>query len=63
MPDYRIYVLDKDEHINSPVELIFCPDDAAAIDRAKQLLDGHSIEVWDHARFVRRLDPPGSESG
>jgi hypothetical protein len=43
MPDYRTYVLDKDEHINT--ELVVCPD-AAVIDRAKQLLDGRSIEVW-----------------
>jgi hypothetical protein len=55
MPDYRTYVLDKDEHINT--ELVVCPD-AAVIDRAKQLLDGRSIEVW-----TMPLDPPGSESG
>jgi hypothetical protein len=55
MPDYRIYVLDKDGHIKKPPEHIVCPDDAG------EHLGGQSIEVWDHARFVTRLEPVGSK--
>jgi hypothetical protein len=29
----------------------------AAIENAKELLDGRAIEVWDHTRVVARLDP------
>lgn len=61
MPDYRIYTLDKDGHIKKPPEQIVCPDDVAAIESAKELLDGQPIEVWDHGRFVIRLDPAGSK--
>jgi hypothetical protein len=61
MPDYRIYVLDKDGHIKKPPEHIVCPEDAAAIERAREHLGGQSIEVWDHARFVTRLEPVGSK--
>jgi hypothetical protein len=35
---------------------------SGAIDRAKQLLDGQPIEVWEHGRFGGRLEPAGSET-
>jgi hypothetical protein len=57
MPTYRIYVLEKDDHIQRPPTVIDCPDDSAAIENAKELPDGQAIEVWDHARLVARLDP------
>ena len=57
MPTYRIYVLEKDDHIQRPATVIDCPDDSAAIENAKALPDGQAIEVWDHARLVARLDP------
>jgi hypothetical protein len=45
MTHYRVYTLGDHERVSSPPEIIECPDDRAAIDRAKQLLDGHTIEV------------------
>jgi len=39
MPDYRIFVL-KDGHIKEPAKIISCPDDEAATEEARQLLDG-----------------------
>ena len=57
MPDYRLYVLSDDGHITQPPKVINCPDDAAAVARAKQLLDGHAIEIWQAARHLGRLDP------
>jgi hypothetical protein len=41
------------------VRSIECPDDHAAIRQARQMLDGHSLEVWELERFVIRLDDPG----
>jgi hypothetical protein len=61
MPDYRIYVLDKDGHIKKPPEHIVCSDDAATLESAREHLGGQPIEVWDHARFVTRLEPVGSK--
>jgi hypothetical protein len=33
------------------------PDDTTAIEAAKQLVDGHDIELWDRDRFVGRFSP------
>jgi hypothetical protein len=50
MPDYRIFVL-KDGHIKEPAKIISCPDDEAATEEARQLLDSadKSLEVWHEA--------------
>jgi hypothetical protein len=40
-----------------PPTVIDCPDDGAAIENAKELLDGRVIQVWDHDRLIVRLDP------
>ena len=57
MPDYRAYI------VNGPFNSIRTkflhdhPDDAPAIEAAKQLADGHDIELWDRDRFVGRYSP------
>ena len=56
--NYRFYVLDKDDHVREPPHVFECPDDAAAVEQAVQLLNGQVIEVWDHSRLVSRLEPP-----
>jgi hypothetical protein len=33
-----------------------CADDAEAVERAKQLLDGHDVELWLLDRKVAMLD-------
>jgi hypothetical protein len=60
MPTYRVYFLDKDEHIKA-VEVITCADDAAARREATGLLDERrryaSVEVWrerDRVEHIRR---------
>jgi hypothetical protein len=35
------------------------PDDAAAMNAAKQLTDRHDVELWDCGRLVARLSPDG----
>ena len=51
MHAYRAYLIGGDGHIFSRVEL-GCEDDETAIARAKMLVDGHDVEVWDGARKV-----------
>jgi hypothetical protein len=54
---YRIFLLGQDGHIKQPPEIVECPDDQTAIERAKQLLDGKVIEIWEGSRLVARLAP------
>ena len=58
MPDYRIFVL-KDGHIKEPAKIISCPDDEAATEEARQLLDGtdQSLEIWQNDRRVIVMRP------
>jgi chromosomal replication initiation ATPase DnaA len=44
MPEYRAYIIGSDGHFQSSVPLI-CPDDETAKDQAKQLVDGHDVEI------------------
>jgi hypothetical protein len=58
MPDYRIFVL-KNGRIKEPAKIISCPDDEAATEQARQLLDGtdQSLEVWQSDRRVTLIGP------
>ena len=49
MQDYRAYILGPDGHVKDRVDF-FSTDDEAAKERAKQLVDGHDVELWhrDH---------------
>ena len=53
MAGYYAYFLE-DGHIMSRVEIV-ADDDAAAVQQARQYLDGHDIEVWQEARKVTVL--------
>jgi hypothetical protein len=37
-------------------------DDEAVIGHAKQLLDGHVLEIWDGARHIGRLEPKSRDA-
>ena len=54
MPIYRAYLIDKDDRVESykPVE---AHDDEKALEAARQLVDGHDVEVWFLDRMVGRL--------
>jgi hypothetical protein len=45
MPDYRVYNIGKDGHFQQSVALD-CETDDVAIEFAKQLVDGHDVELW-----------------
>lgn len=61
MRDYRAYILGVDGHrfIKAKDFSSDHLDDAAALKAAKQLLDGHEVELWDSGRLVARLSPDG----
>ena len=52
--DYKVYRLDDTGHIVSR-EDIEAPDDEAAIEKARQFVDGHDIELWQLGRMVTLL--------
>jgi hypothetical protein len=55
MGDYRIYVIGGDGHFMRAIQLD-CPNDNAAIESAKQFIDGHDIELWQRDRRIARFD-------
>jgi hypothetical protein len=54
MAEYRAYFVGTDEHFTGYTAIV-CRDDNEAIERAKKLLDDHSIELWCGARLVTRI--------
>jgi hypothetical protein len=55
MKEYRVYRLDHEGHIFAPPHGFTCASDEDAIAAAKQLIDGHDIELWQATRLVVRL--------
>ena len=53
--EYRAYVIGQDGHIAS-YRAFVCDTDADAAVWAKQLADGHDVELWSGDRFVIRID-------
>jgi hypothetical protein len=51
MPDCRAYILRPDGHIQYRVDLS-CRDEAHARDRAKALVDGLDVELWEGDRMI-----------
>jgi hypothetical protein len=47
--------LGENGHIKGRLE-IRCPDDEAALERAKQLTDGHPVELWERYRRIALID-------
>ena len=56
MPGYRAYILDADGHFRRSVEIL-CPDDDTAKEYAKNLVDGHDVELWQGDRKVEVFKP------
>jgi hypothetical protein len=61
MRDYRAYIFGIDGHRFIKVKDFVSdqPDDEAALRAAKQLVDGHDVELWDCGRLVARFSPNG----
>lgn len=54
MPEYRAYFVGDDGHFVG-FRAFVCDGDASATSLAKQLVDGHDVELWSGERFVIRL--------
>jgi hypothetical protein len=55
MPAYRIYFIDRANHISRPSEIVECADDQEAIKKAEQLVEGQDLELWERDRFIMRI--------
>ena len=60
MSYYLAYILGKDGHRFAKVAEFLSdhPDDAAAMEAAKQLDDEHQVELWERGRLVAQFAPP-----
>ena len=54
MHDYKIYVLDRNEHIVLSYDFRG-PDDLSALEESKKHSDKTALEVWEGPRFVARI--------
>src|SRR5258708_1465773 len=54
MGEYRAYILDEDGHISVAIPFL-CPDEEAAKKYARQLVDGHDVELWGGDREIAPL--------
>lgn len=54
MPEYRASLVSDDGSVLRSV-LLVCPDDKFAKEYARQLVDGHAIELWQGERRVGKF--------
>jgi hypothetical protein len=54
--EYKAYAIGPDDRITSRLDLI-CDSDDAAKERARQLVDGHAVELWRDDRLLARFEP------
>jgi hypothetical protein len=55
MAEYRVFTLGSDGHFIGVTDLV-CDDDTQAVEKAKQLLDGHDLSIWSGSRYVGLLE-------
>jgi hypothetical protein len=56
VPDYRAYIIGSDGEFQESVPLD-CADDNVAMMKAKQLVDGHHVELWQRTRRIAGFEP------
>jgi hypothetical protein len=54
MPEYRASLVSEDGSVLRSV-LLVCPNDEIAEEYARQLVDGHAIELWQGERRVGKF--------
>lgn len=52
MPTYRLYLVDQDNHVACTPKVLTFASDENAVERAKQIVDGHDVEVWQGTRLI-----------
>jgi hypothetical protein len=61
MPEYRLYAVTRDNHIKGVPATVTCESDEAAILKAREMVDGHDIELWEGKRRVSRIKGAGEQ--
>ena len=56
MSGYYAYFIGDDGHITGYVTILASNDEEAK-ERAKHLVDGHSVELWQEDRKIATFDP------
>ena len=56
MKQYRLYRIQSTNRVGGPPDIVECPDDAEAVHQASQIIDGQTVEIWESARLVARLE-------
>jgi hypothetical protein len=51
MAEYRAYIIGSDGHFLRAIEIL-CADDDTAKEYAKNLVDGHDVELWQGERKI-----------
>jgi hypothetical protein len=57
MATYRAYLL-SNNRVEKPAHIIEAPDDGAAVEQARQLVDGHDVELWLGEKCLAVLKRP-----
>ena len=55
MPAYRTFLIDENSKISGSAQIVECAGDFDAIEKAKKLVDGHDVELWESDRLVMRF--------
>lgn len=55
MQEYRAYILGPDGHVQRQIDLV--ADENTAKEQAKQLVDGHDVELWQSDRKIATFTP------
>ncbi|MDA9482967.1 hypothetical protein XI07_13200 [Bradyrhizobium sp. CCBAU 11445] len=56
MREFRAYIIDGEGHITLRIDLEV-QDEVEARERAKLLVDGHAVELWEGATKLDRFEP------
>jgi hypothetical protein len=55
VPGYYAYLIGHDGRITARVDLV-CEDDEVAKSAARQMVDGHAIELWQGGRMIATFE-------
>jgi len=55
MTRYSAYIIDSDGEFKNSVSLE-CADDKVTLEKAKQLVGGHHVELWQYTRKIATFD-------
>jgi len=55
MAHYRAYLIGRDGHFMKAVDLV-CDNDDGARKRARKMVDGHDVELWQRDRRIEKFE-------